>query len=100
MYKRQPLYVNLPHFAASLGLSLSSIGLLLIGLRVLDFVQDPVLGLLIDRFRAQRRRVAAVAVFGMALGFAAVFTLQPGLAGMAAALVLLFTAYSLSLIHI
>lgn len=91
-----PLYVNLPHFAASLGLSLSSIGLLLIGLRVLDFVQDPVLGLLIDRFRAQRRRVAAVAVFGMALGFAAVFTLQPGLAGMAAALVLLFTAYSLA----
>ena len=91
-----PLYVNLPHFAASLGMSLSGIGLLLIGLRVLDFVQDPILGLLIDRFRDQRRKIAGLAILGMSVGFAATFTLQPGLAGMTLALILLFTAYSLA----
>ena len=91
-----PLYVNLPHVAASLGMSLSGIGLLLIGLRVLDFVQDPILGLLIDRFRDQRRKIAGLAILGMSVGFAATFTLQPGLAGMTLALILLFTAYSLA----
>ena len=91
-----PLYVNLPHFAASLGMSLSTIGLLMVGLRVLDFVQDPALGLLIDRFRDQRRRMAGLAILGMAVGFAATFTLQPGLAGMTVALIVLFTAYSLA----
>ena len=91
-----PLYVNLPHFAASLGMSLSTIGLLMIGLRVLDFVQDPALGLLIDRCRDQRRRRAGLAILGMAVGFAATFTLQPGLAGMTVALIVLFTAYSLA----
>ena len=72
----------------------------MVGLRVLDFVQDPALGLLIDRFRDQRRRMAGLAILGMAVGFAATFTLQPGLAGMTVALIVLFTAYSLSLIHI
>lgn len=91
-----PLYVHLPHFAASLGLSLPAIGLLLISLRCLDFVQDPVLGLLIDRFRNHRRGIAALAILGMSAGFAAVFTLQPGMAGLIVALVILFTAYSLA----
>lgn len=91
-----PLYVHLPDFAASLGISLTSIGLLLIGLRVLDLVQDPILGLLVDRFRDHRAKVAALAVLGMSVGFAALFTLQPGLGGMITALVLLFVSYSLA----
>lgn len=91
-----PLYVHLPDFAAGLGMSLTGIGLMLIGLRVLDLVQDPLLGLLVDRFRDHRARLAALAVLGMSAGFAGLFVLQPGLAGMVAALVLLFTAYSLS----
>lgn len=91
-----PLYVHLPNFAASMGISLSSIGLMLIGLRVLDLVQDPVLGLLVDRFRDHRAGLAALAVLGMSAGFAGLFVLQPGLAGMVAALVVLFTAYSLA----
>lgn len=91
-----PLYVHLPAFAASLGLSLSSIGLLLIAIRVLDLVQDPVLGILVDRFRDHRSKMAALAVLGMSAGFAALFVLQPGIGGMTTALVLLFTAYSLA----
>jgi GPH family glycoside/pentoside/hexuronide:cation symporter len=91
-----PLYVHLPDFAAGLGISLTSIGLMLIGLRVLDLVQDPILGLLVDRFRDHRSTLAALAVLGMSAGFAAVFFLQPGLPGMIAALVLLFVSYSLA----
>ena len=91
-----PLYVHLPDFAAGLGISLTSIGLLLIGLRVLDLVQDPILGLLVDRFRDHRAGIAALAVLGMSAGFAALFILQPGLGGMIAALVLLFVSYSLA----
>ncbi len=91
-----PLYVHLPDFAAGLGISLTSIGLMLIGLRVLDLVQDPILGLLVDRFRDHRATIAALAVFGMSGGFAALFILQPGLPGMIAALVLLFAAFSLA----
>lgn len=91
-----PLYVHLPDFAAGLGISLTSIGLMLIGLRVLDLVQDPILGLLVDRFRDHRASIAALAVLGMSAGFAALFILQPGLGGMIAALVLLFAAYSLA----
>ena len=91
-----PLYVHLPDFAAGLGISLTSIGLMLIGLRLLDLVQDPILGLLVDRFRDHRAGIAAMAILGMSAGFAALFILQLGLGGMIAALVLLFIAYSLA----
>jgi GPH family glycoside/pentoside/hexuronide:cation symporter len=91
-----PLYVHLPNFAASLGMSLSSIGLILIGIRVIDLIQDPILGLLVDKYRDQRARIAAWSVLGMSAGFAALFVLQPGMAGVIAALILLFTAYSLA----
>ena len=90
-----PLYVNLPQFAASLGLSLGAISALLLAIRVVDFVQDPLLGRLVDGMRGREGVLAAIAAIGMSAGFVAVFALQPGLAGLAAALVVLFTAYSL-----
>jgi Na+/melibiose symporter-like transporter len=93
-----PLYVNLPQFAASLGLSLGAISALLLAIRVIDFVQDPLLGKLVDHMRGREGLLAATAIVGMSAGFAAVFALQPGLAGLAAALVVLFTAYSLGTI--
>ncbi|MHA3976752.1 MFS transporter [Halovulum sp. GXIMD14794] len=93
-----PLYIHLPRFAAELGIPLATIGLLLLALRVMDFVQDPALGWLAERVRDRRPLLAALALGGMGTGFAAVFWLQPGVAGLAAALVLVFTAYSLGTI--
>ncbi|RFP90984.1 sodium:galactoside symporter [Rhodobacteraceae bacterium 63075] len=97
-----PLYIHLPRYAsAELGMSLSALGGLLIGLRVLDFVQDPLLGKLIDRFPNARRLFAALALGGLAAGFALVFTFLPE-AGriywLAGGLALLFTAHSLGTI--
>lgn len=93
-----PLYIHLPRFAAELGLSLSTVAALLLALRALDFLQDPALGLLVDRYPRQRRALATLALVGIGAGFVAVFTLQPALPGLVAALVLVFTAYSLGTI--
>ncbi len=95
-----PLYIHLPRFAASeLGLSLSTVGAVLIGIRIMDFVQDPLLGRLVDRFARQRRLLAGMGVTGMAAGFVMLFSIPPAFDAnlwLAMALVLLFTAYSLA----
>ena len=93
-----PLYIHLPRFAAELGYSLGAVAGLLLALRALDFLQDPALGLLVDRYPRQRRGLAITALIGLGAGFVAVFTLQPGLPGLVAGLVLVFTAYSLGTI--
>jgi Na+/melibiose symporter-like transporter len=50
-----PIYLHLPRFAtADLGLGLSLVGLILIGIRVMDFAQDPLLGRIVDRFPFRR----------------------------------------------
>ncbi len=94
-----PLYIHLPRFAAAeLGLSLTTVSLILIGIRCLDFIQDPALGRLIDAFPARRSLFAALALGGVGLGFLAVFTLSAQIASLwwlIGGLVLLFTAYSL-----
>ncbi|GAB5439542.1 MFS transporter [Falsiruegeria mediterranea] len=94
-----PLYIHLPRFAASeLGLSLSAIGILLIGIRVLDFVQDPALGWMVDRWPAFRRGFATVALLGMCVGFLCLFTITAPISvgpWVVASLALLFTSYSL-----
>jgi GPH family glycoside/pentoside/hexuronide:cation symporter len=44
-----PVYVHAPKFYSGLGLDLALIGILLLAVRVLDAVSDPLLGLLADR---------------------------------------------------
>lgn len=44
-----PVYVHAPKFYSALGLDLALIGILLLAVRVLDAVSDPLLGLLADR---------------------------------------------------
>lgn len=97
-----PLYVHLPQYATgTLGLSLSTLGAVLIAIRLIDMVQDPLLGRLVDRFGERRRLLAGIAVAGMSVGFLLLFSLRPehpsGL-WLLAVLVLVFTAYSLATI--
>lgn len=89
-----PLYIHLPRFAAGTGISLSTLAAILIGIRMMDFVQDPMLGRLIERAPSHRPLMAGMAVGGIGVGFVWLFTLQPGTPGLVMALVLLFTAYS------
>ncbi|SDY73044.1 Na+/melibiose symporter [Lentibacter algarum] len=94
-----PLYIHLPAYASGeLGMSLGALGGLLIGLRVLDFVQDPLLGRMVDRFPNTRALFAALALLGLGLGFALLFTFLPTagqLFWLILGLALLFTAHSL-----
>ena len=73
-----PLYVLMPHlYASQWGVSLSALGALLLGARLLDAAIDPLLGHLCDR--AYARSLAAVWTLGaiaaalLALGFSALF---------------------------
>lgn len=97
-----PLYIHLPRYAtAELGLSLGSVGVILIGLRVMDFVQDPALGWLIDRNPRHVARFAAIGALGMGLGFLLLFSVPPftnPTLWLILSLVVLFTCYSLAAI--
>ena len=93
-----PLYIHLPSYAAELGIGLGTIGFILLGLRALDFVQDPFLGRMVDRCPSYRSLFATIAFLGMGLGFMIAFVMQPGLLGLVVGLVLVFTAFSLGTI--
>ncbi|WP_166415786.1 MFS transporter [Cochlodiniinecator piscidefendens] len=97
-----PLYIHLPRFAAvELGISLTALGSLLLILRMVDVFQDPVLGVLIDRFPAAQPAFANAAALSMALGFPLLFSLQAGMNwAFVALLIILFTGYSLGSILI
>ena len=73
-----PLYVVLPNFyARNFGLSLASLGLVLLGARLLDAFIDPLLGRWSDRLYAQSARAvlawAGLAAIVLGLGFALLF---------------------------
>lgn len=98
-----PLYIHLPSFATGeLGLDLATLGAVLIAIRMIDLLQDPALGWVVDRYATQRGRLATIGMAGLALGFAMLFVwpAPAWLAGglltwLIAALVLVFTSYSL-----
>lgn len=97
-----PLYIHLPQFAAiNLGISLGTIGTILLLIRVIDLAQDPLIGWAIDRWPRLQSTFAMAAVAGLAIGFPLLFSLSRGphvVAQLVAALVLLFSAYSLGTI--
>ena len=94
-----PLYIHLPQFASvNLGMSLGAIGLILLVIRLIDLVQDPLLGWAIDRWPKAQSAFAMTAAAGLAVGYPVLFLLTPGpylTAKMVAVLALLFACYSL-----
>lgn len=99
-----PIYVHVPHFYAdTLGLSLASVGGLLLAARFLDAVQDPLLGWWSDRRRDRRGGRWVFVIAGaplLALGMVGLFN-PPDWPGsrlgiwLIANLIIVYTAYSL-----
>lgn len=99
-----PIYVHVPKFYAdTIGLSLAGVGVILLAVRILDAVQDPLFGWWSDRRRARggtRWVFVAAGVPLLALGMVGLF--NPPMAGtgtlqawLVVNLVVVYTAFSL-----
>lgn len=97
-----PLYIHLPRFASlNLGIGLGTVGAILLLIRLVDLVQDPLIGWAIDRWPRAQTTFAITAALGLATGFPLLFSLSAGPqveARVIAILVLLFSSYSLGMI--
>lgn len=72
-----PLYVHLPQYVgAELGISLAILGGVLLTLRIIDMIQDPLLGRLLDRYSDRLDRISMIAACIMAAGFIGVFAVR------------------------
>ncbi len=93
-----PIYIHAPkYFVDTYGVDLATLGLVLFGLRLIDVVQDPVLGRLAERARGWRRLSVAGAGVALAVAMLGLFALPPPIAPLgwfALTLTVLFTAYS------
>jgi len=86
-----PVYVHAPKFYSALGLDLALIGVLLLAVRVLDAVSDPLLGLLADRVPQRwggRKTMLVAAVPAIAAGMFLLFHPPADVAGLASWLAL------------
>lgn len=76
-----PVYLHAPDFyATSYGVSLASLGAVLLGLRIVDAVQDPLIGAFSDTFAARRKTILLAGAFMLLAGFAGLFN-PPALSG-------------------
>lgn len=93
-----PIYIHAPKFYVDeFGVSLAALGAVLFGLRLLDVVQDPLLGRLAEKTRGQRGVVVALACAVMALSMIALFAVPPALPPLwwfTITLTFVFSAYS------
>lgn len=93
-----PLYIHAPKFYVDeYGVSLAALGAVLFGLRLLDVIQDPLLGRLSEAIRAQRGLAVGIAsvVLGAAMvGLFAVTPLTTPLVWFALMLTLVFSSFS------
>lgn len=93
-----PIYIHAPKFYVdSYGTSLAAMGFTLAALRLIDVVQDPLLGWLAESTRPRRRLTIAIATTVMAGALYALFAVTPPvapLAWFALTLTVLFSAFS------
>lgn len=69
-----PLYIHATDFyATEYSVSLISLGLTLLVLRLFDAIQDPLIGLLSDKFHNWRFRIIAISMLILSIGFYALF---------------------------
>ncbi len=93
-----PIYLHAPKvFAEAHGVGLAALGSVLFALRLIDVVQDPLLGRLAEALRARRDLAVSGAGAVMALGMVGLFAISPPVAPVlwfALMLTLVFSAYS------
>lgn len=69
-----PIYLHAPDFyAAEYGVALAALGTVLLLLRVVDAIQDPVIGWVSDRYHTHRKSIVALGLMALATGFWMVF---------------------------
>ncbi len=94
-----PIYIHAPKFYVDeYGVSLAALGATLFGLRLLDVVQDPILGWLSERWRTQRSLLVVIGATIIAvsmIGLFVVLPLLPPLLWFALMLTGVFSAFSL-----
>jgi len=94
-----PLFVQQPaYYATHLGMALAPLGVVLFAARLIDMLQDPLIGHLLDRAPAQRRRWMTLGAGILVLAFAALWlppSNVPTGAWLALMLVIAYGAHSL-----
>lgn len=69
-----PLYIHAPDFyATKFGISLGSLGIILLALRFIDAVQDPAIGYFSDKYSKYRPVVMLIAAIALVVSFALLF---------------------------
>lgn len=90
-----PIYIHAPKFYVDeYGVSLAALGTVLFGLRLLDVVQDPLLGRLAERLRVMRGLSVMVAGGAMAVAMLGLFAVQPPFAPLVWFAVMLTVVFS------
>lgn len=93
-----PIYIHTPAlYAENHAMSLAAVGGVLLGLRMLDFIQDPLLGWFIARTRITQRWLSAGFGLLLAIGALLLFAPEPLFDArwwLALSLVLVFTGFS------
>lgn len=73
-----PIYIHAPKFYVDeYGVSLAALGAVLFGLRLIDVVQDPLLGKLSEKLRHKRGVAVAIGAAVMALAMIGLFAVAP-----------------------
>ncbi|MCE2926028.1 MAG: MFS transporter [Rickettsiales bacterium] len=98
-----PIYIHAPDFyATELGIPLASIGFVLLLLRVIDAIQDPIIGTLSDRFHRQRFSIVLIGIVLLGVGFWMVFHPNPAypLTWLAVSMIVCTTGFSITIINL
>jgi GPH family glycoside/pentoside/hexuronide:cation symporter len=94
-----PIYIFAPKFFAdTYGVSLATLGAILFALRLVDVVQDPVLGWVVERLGSWRKHVAAIGAGILGLAMIALFAVVPPgspVSWFTFSVTLLFSAFSM-----
>lgn len=69
-----PLYLHAPDFySTTLGLSLTTIGSILLFLRIIDAIQDPLIGYFSDKYNHRMKEIFITGIILLSVGFYTVF---------------------------